>query len=183
VLREAVAEYDEKRYEGIVKIMKARGGCQLWDWKPCHVAKRLVELGEEDYDPKLDGKGARRRRKERKRQQELQGQQDHQAQPGLWNQYDEQGRGAHTTSRLTTEEEETLFERFYAGEDESPEPELMHIAEYEPAAGHAGIDQDVGHAQSSRVAKQACDQMIARQHMDNVPSFYRNQHPGHHQHM
>lgn len=161
--------------------MKARGGCQLWDWGRDNVIKRLVELGEEEYDSELDGKAASRKRKlrRRKQDQELDTQQHDRANPSTSSShYDEQGRGIHKVAALTAEETEALFQRFYEAEEETPEPDMMHMAEYEQDACQVSAGQEAGQAQSSRVARQACSQLIARQQRDHLSPFYGNPSPG-----
>ncbi|ETS74790.1 hypothetical protein PFICI_13274 [Pestalotiopsis fici W106-1] len=166
-LTEAIEEYDKRRYIDILKIMKEKKGCRVWDWKPEHIAKRLSELGEEEYDPDLKPKKIRRRRKEIQREK---------GQPNLWAEpsppsavYDERGLSLQTRNNLSSEEEERLLEAFFVPEEESPanHPDAMDLSGSFPHSRRTSAQQD---HQSERVAKQACDQMIA-QHSETTPYY------------
>ncbi|KAI0126532.1 hypothetical protein BJ170DRAFT_409826 [Xylariales sp. AK1849] len=124
-LLEAVNEYDRKRHEMILKIMKEKGGCVFWDWKPPIIAKRLIELGEEEYNPRGNGKKARRAREALMSQQST---------DNLWNAqlppnaiYDDEGMCIQTRVTMTSEEEDLLIQTLIESEPESPdqEPELI----------------------------------------------------------
>lgn len=167
-LIEAIEEYDKRRYIDILKIMKEKKGCRVWDWKPEHIAKRLSELGEEEYDPDLKPKKIRRRRKEIQREK---------GQPNLWAEpsppsavYDERGLSLQTRNNLSPEEEERLLEAFFEPEKESPEenPDAMDLSGPYPDSRRASAQQD---HHSERVAKHACDQMIAQQHSEATPYY------------
>ncbi|KAH8195161.1 hypothetical protein TruAng_010667 [Truncatella angustata] len=181
-LLEAIAEYDKRRYSDLIKIMKEKGGCRYWEWKPEHIAKRLAELGEEEFDPETKPKTIRRRRKETQRQRTQQ--------PNLWNQpsppsamYDGHGLSTETRINLTAEQEEQLFRNLFEPEPESPVPENTEISESTPPSRRVSTHQELNQAQSERVAKQACDKMIAKQQQqpprqhDNM-SYYNNQFAG-----
>lgn len=175
-LTEAIEEYDKRRYIDILKIMKEKKGCRVWDWKPEHVAKRLSELGEEEYDPDLKPKKIRRRRKEIQRER---------GQPNLWAQpsppsavYDERGLSMQTRNNLSSEEEQRLLEAFFVPEEQSPEdPEAMDVSPSYPDSRRASAQHG---AQSERVAKQACDQMISQQHHDTASPYYDDSFRGQH---
>jgi hypothetical protein len=162
--------------------MKEKKGCRVWEWKSEHIAKRLSELGEEEFDSEVKPKKIRKRRQELLRQRQ---------QPNLWNQpsppsvmYDDQGLSLETRVKLSAEEEEQLLSHLFMPEPASPDGDLMDISESLPSSRRASNQQELSQAQSERVAKQACEQLIARQHRDNT-SYYGSQYSGqqlnHHQ--
>ncbi|KAI1500256.1 hypothetical protein F5X99DRAFT_419364 [Biscogniauxia marginata] len=147
-LKRAVEELDRRRYKDLLKLMKDFGGCEAWEWKEGHIAKRLVELGYDEFDPQEPTKKPRRPRKKPMRNQ---------SSGPTWDtslnnipyEYD---------TRTVTSEQEAYLEQFCKPEPESPRPEVaQRISE------HTGIDnkRDPSNNQSARVAKQACQQMLA----------------------
>lgn len=161
--------------------MREKGGCAYWDWKAEHIAKRLAELGEEEFDPEVKPKKIRRRRKEILRQRE---------QPNLWNKpsppgaiYDDNGFSMSTRVNLTAEQEEQLFENMFVPEPESSEADDMDISESTAGSRRVSTQQEYCHVPSERVAKQVCQRMITQQH-GNV-SYYGNHYSPseNHQHM
>lgn len=171
-LKEAIEEYDKRRYKDILIIMKEKGGCRAWDWKMEHIAKRLVELGEEEFDPEMKPKKTRRRRKELQRQRQ---------QPNLWNQpsppsayYDQQGLSTATRNELTAEEQERIFSSLFIEEQESQDVDAMDTLEPVPDSRRSSTQRELNQAHSERVAKQACEQLIAQQQQGSA-SFYQSQ--------
>ncbi|KAK6074166.1 hypothetical protein SCUP515_06556 [Seiridium cupressi] len=172
----ALEEYDERRYFDIIKIMKEKGGCRAWNWRPEQVATRLVELGEEESH--VSTKITRKRREELLRQRQN---------PNLWAQpsppsalYDEQGLSVQTRGNLSAEEEEQLFTRLFVPESESEtsDPDLMDTTESDPASGRTNVQRGLSEAHSGRVAKQACEQLLAQQHQ--ASPYYNHQYSGQH---
>ncbi|KAI0198318.1 hypothetical protein F4808DRAFT_436588 [Astrocystis sublimbata] len=144
-LREANEEYERRRYQEIRKIMKEKGGRQLWDWNEGNIAKRLVEMDIDEIDEKDPVKRTRRKRKSTVRRKSG-------GEPwvGCVNiQYNSQPR------ELSTHEDQMLLEAFCKTEPDSPHPEAL--------TSSTGGNRDPSDKQSARVAKQACDQMLSRQ--------------------
>ncbi|KAI1844544.1 hypothetical protein JX266_009217 [Neoarthrinium moseri] len=183
LLLEAAAEYDNNRYDGIIKIMKERNnGSMAWDWKPPHIIKRLVELGEEEYDPEGNGEKGRKSRKKKQSQR---------TQAITWNPtpgseanvlYDDEAMRRRARASLSVEEADMLFNNVWQPEMEPEEPDLMQISEPESSMRHPSAEQDMNQAHSERVAKQACQQLMAKQHRD-TSSFYGSPFPERDHHM
>ncbi|KAI0912867.1 hypothetical protein F4823DRAFT_139328 [Ustulina deusta] len=147
-LREAVEEYERRRYPEIRKIMKEKGGRRVWDWNEGSIAKRLVQMGVDEIDQRDPIKRTRRKRKSTARQKSG-------GEPwvGCVNlQYNAEPR------QLTVEESELLLEAFCTTEPESPQ--LEDVTEH-PATSCTDDDKNFSESQSARVAKQACDQMLS----------------------
>jgi hypothetical protein len=171
ILLDAVEEYDKQRYAGILKIMKERGGGKIWEWKDLHIIKRLADLGEEEFNPQGDGKKARRsRQKSQRRQSAL----------NLWPppqdaMYNEENLSIQTQATMSSEEEDQLLQNLFKQEDESPGPDMMlGLSDDEPSRSHTSADMDMNQSHSERVAKQACDQMIALHQRNNSQFFSRH---------
>ncbi|GAP84333.1 hypothetical protein SAMD00023353_0701480 [Rosellinia necatrix] len=148
-LKDAVEEYERRRYPEIRKIMKAKGGRRVWDWNDGSIAKRLVQMGVDEIDDQDPVKRTRRKRKSTVRQKSG-------GEPwvGCVNiQYNSEPR------ELTAEEDELLMEAFCKQEPESPLSDIMEHS----AISNVDSDRNSSDGQSARVAKQACDQMLARQ--------------------
>ncbi|KAI1115742.1 hypothetical protein F5Y14DRAFT_113297 [Nemania sp. NC0429] len=67
-LKDAVEEYERRRYAEIRRIMKEKGGRRVWDWNDGNIAKRLVQLGVDEIDNRDQVKKARRKHKSTVRQ-------------------------------------------------------------------------------------------------------------------
>lgn len=146
--------------------MKEYGGCRAWEFSDVHVAKRLVELGLEEYDPEEPSKRVRRARKPSARRTTSVG--------GPWNHPGGYHHQPHPQPirTLTTEQEDHLIEQFCKPEPETPPPESAddhmmtgddrhhHQQQENDAAARAAAENDPGRADSARVAKRACQQMF-----------------------
>ncbi|KAH9993280.1 hypothetical protein F4779DRAFT_631890 [Xylariaceae sp. FL0662B] len=150
-LKRAVEELDKRRYADIAKLMKEFGGCQAWEWKEGHIVKRLVELGIEEFDPK-DVSKKPRRQKNAARKQSTSGPWTASSMPFP---YQEQ---AHT---VTSEQEDFLLEQYCKPDPDTPEPDPMVTGNLAAQSGRSN-ERSHGEAQSERVAKQACEQMLAK---------------------
>lgn len=147
-LKEAVEEYERRRYPEIRKLMKLKGGRRVWDWNDGSIAKRLVQMGVDEIDDQDPVKRTRRKRKSTVRQKSG-------GEPwvGCVNiQYN------HEPRELTIEEDEMLMEAFCKPEPESPQMDVMDHT----TTSSVDSDRESGDGQSARVARQACDQMLAR---------------------
>ncbi|RYP59493.1 hypothetical protein DL769_008498 [Monosporascus sp. CRB-8-3] len=178
-LRKAVEEVNKRRYHDIVKAMKEHGGCRAWDFNDGHVAKRLLELGLEEYDPEEPSKRVHRRVRKQAMRRASAG--------GPWGPTattaSSQGFGHEEGLRtLTDEQEEHLIQQFCGPETKTPEPDMMTDVASAPSSSHddanraAGRDQ--GQVDSARVAKRACEQLFAKNGSaiyGNLPS--ENRHP------
>ncbi|KAI0402832.1 hypothetical protein F4802DRAFT_608430 [Xylaria palmicola] len=159
-LKDAVEEYEQRRYSEIRKIMKEKGGRRVWDWNDGSIAKRLVQMGVDEIDDRDPVKRIRRKRKSTVHQKSG-------GEPwvGCVNiQYND-------PRELTAEENEMLIEAFCKTEPESPQ--LESIAEH-PTSSRTDGDRDSAERQGARVARQACDQMITKgnQQLYNEHSRY-----------
>ncbi|KAI0109143.1 hypothetical protein GGR51DRAFT_107727 [Nemania sp. FL0031] len=150
-LKAAVEEYERRRYQEIRKIMKEKGGRRVWDWNDGSIAKRLVQMGVDEIDDRDPVKRTRRKRKSTVRQKSG-------GEPwvGCVNiQYNSEPR------ELTSAENEALLEVFCKTEPESPQSDQSMTDQ--SATCHVDDSSNSGENQSARVAKQACDQMLASQ--------------------
>ncbi|KAI0391294.1 hypothetical protein F5Y17DRAFT_468316 [Xylariaceae sp. FL0594] len=138
-LKLAVEEVDRTRYTKIREIMKEKGGRQVWDWNEGCIAKQLVMLGIDEVDNSCPRK-VRRKRKYAAR--ETSGGDTWTAAPN--NAFNAEPRV------LTQEEDEMILQGF-------SNPQMMGVAGNSPPASSPGPDR------STRVAKQACEQMMVRQ--------------------
>ncbi|KAI0444857.1 hypothetical protein F4803DRAFT_548685 [Xylaria telfairii] len=159
-LKDATEEYERRRYQEIRKIMKEKGGRRVWDWNEGSIAKRLVQMGVDEIDDRDPIRKTRRKRKSTVRQKSG-------GEPwvGCVNiQYNNEPR------ELTVEENEILLEAFCKQEINSPQPEITE----HPVTPNTDDGRSSGENQSARVAKQACDQMLARQgeHLYNGHNQY-----------
>ncbi|KAI5922115.1 hypothetical protein F4810DRAFT_307107 [Camillea tinctor] len=167
-LKRAVEELDRRRYKDLLKLMKDFGGCEAWEWKECHLAKRLVELGYDEFDPQESTKKPRRQRRKTMRSQPS----------ATWDQsmnslaYEENGQP------VTAEQEDYLFHQFC-----KPDPDAAGRESVQNISDHAsiGIKRNSNDNQSARVAKQACQQMLA----GSSDQLYSSMPPsgGNHQHI
>lgn len=155
----------------ILQIMKKLGGCRVWEWKDFNIIKRMAELGMEEFNAEGDGKKARKSRQKA---------QHRQSEANLWPpppnaMYDEEGSSMQTQATLTSEDEDQLFQNFFKIEAESPGPDLMQgISDEEPPLPHASADRDMNQSHGERVARNACDQMIALHQRNNNQFFSRH---------
>ncbi|KAI8954900.1 hypothetical protein F4801DRAFT_603478 [Xylaria longipes] len=159
-LKDATEEYERRRYQEIRKIMKEKGGRRVWDWNEGSIAKRLVQMGVDEIDDRDPIKKTRRKRKSTVRQKSG-------GEPwvGCVNiQFNSE------PSELTAEENELLLEAFCEPELDSPQPEVTE----QPVTSNTDGDKNSSENQSARVAKQACDQMLARrgEHLYNGHNQY-----------
>lgn len=149
-MRAAVEEFERRRYGEIRKIMKEKGGRRVWDWNDGCIAKRLVEMGIDEIDPR-DPNIVRRKRKSTARKRT--GGEPWTASINI--QYN------HPSYELSPEENNLLVGKFCKTEPESPD-RMEDIVEHPPTS-RVSASRDSMENQSARVAKQACDQMLARQ--------------------
>ncbi|KAH9892946.1 hypothetical protein F4778DRAFT_301312 [Xylariomycetidae sp. FL2044] len=153
-LRRAIEELERRRYTDVLKLMKEYGGCQVWDWKESNVAKRLVELGIDEFDPEDATKKPRRQRKNAVRKHSMSGPwvSTHMHIP-----YEDDIR------TVSSEQEKYFLELdFCKQEAESPGSDLMDGISEHPTPSRISADRDTGDNQSARVAKQVCDQVLGR---------------------
>ncbi|KAI1081921.1 hypothetical protein F5B20DRAFT_38540 [Whalleya microplaca] len=170
-LKRAVEELDKRRYSDIAKLMKEYGGCQAWEWKDGHIVKRLVELGIEEFDPK-DITKKPRRNKNAARKQSTGGPWAASSMPFAYQD------PAHT---VTSEQEDLILEQYCKAEPDTPEPNPI-ITENNNSQSRRSHERGSGESQSERVAKQACEQLLAKrsdQIYGNLPMG--NEHHHHHQ--
>lgn len=114
-LKDAVEEYERRRYQEIRKIMREKGGRRVWDWNDGNIAKRLVQLGVDEIDNRDPIKKIRRKHKSTVRQKAG-------GEPWVGRvniQYNSEPR------ELTTEEDEFLLQEFCKSESEPPQSELV----------------------------------------------------------
>ncbi|KAK6820632.1 hypothetical protein PG987_015032 [Apiospora arundinis] len=132
LLRKAEEEYENRRLSEILKIFLDLGGGQNWKIKLPHIAKQLIEMGVDAFDPEFDPKKARRRRKMSSRRRSCTTNALHD--PTSMNQYlgesllyDEDhsmgGLDHHNAVRLNEEDDERLFAHYLKEESPSPEPD------------------------------------------------------------
>ncbi|RYP13417.1 hypothetical protein DL767_010775 [Monosporascus sp. MG133] len=180
-LRKAVEEVNKRRYHDIVKAMKEHGGCRAWDFNDGHVAKRILELGLEEYDPEEPSKRVHRRvRKQATRRSSA---------DGPWGstatRASPQGFGHEEGLRtLTHEQEEHLIQQFCKPETKTPEPDMMTDVARVPSSSHDDANRaagrNPGQVDSARVAKRACEQLFAKNGnaiYGNLPSEDRHPMP------
>ncbi|KAJ8127651.1 hypothetical protein O1611_g5985 [Lasiodiplodia mahajangana] len=161
-LKAAVEEYERRRYQEIRKIMKEKGGRRVWDWNDGSIAKRLVQMGVDEIDDRDPVKRTRRKRKSTVRQKSG-------GEPwvGCVNiQYNSEPR------ELTAEENNMLLETFCKTEPESPQSDQPMIDQ--PATSSTDGSRNSVENKSARVAKHACDQILANQgeHLYNGHNRY-----------
>lgn len=139
------------------------GGCQAWEWKEGHILKRLVDLGIEEFDPEDATKKPRRKSKKsisKQQQRSTTGKQQSWADPNAPFPYEEDGR------TITAEQENYILETYCKPEPDSPIPDaiMQGVMEHPPNALSTGgsPDKDAGESQSERVAKHACEQLLAK---------------------
>ncbi|ORY55441.1 uncharacterized protein BCR38DRAFT_414894 [Pseudomassariella vexata] len=156
-LREAREELDSMYYVLLLKIMREKGGCRAWDWKPMHVIKRSVELGLEEWDPEL-GNVKKSKKKRKQSGPSTVNLWQNNAEPDVL--YDDQGLSISTSVMMSNEQEEQLFAKWDQPEPETPEPDPMQgVTEHRPSVSRASTEMELNQAQSERVAKQACKQL------------------------
>ncbi|RYO78470.1 hypothetical protein DL762_008682 [Monosporascus cannonballus] len=183
-LRKAVEEVNKRRYHDIVKAMKEHGGCRAWDFNDGHVAKRVLELGLEEYDAEEPSKRVHRRtRKQATRRASAGGPWDTTITTNTTTTASSQEFGYEEGLRtLTDEQEEHLIHMFCKSETKTPEPDMMTDVASVPPSSHddanRGAERDPGQVDSARVAKRACEQLFAK----NVSAIYgklpnENRHP------
>ena len=174
LLRRAEEEYENRRLSEIMKIFGELGGGQSWMIKIPHIAKLLIEMGIDAFDPEFDPKKARRRRKMSSRRRSCTTSALHN--PTLMNQYlgepllyDEDhsmGRLEHNAVRLSEEDDERLFAHYLKEESQSPEPDsaLQDIPQSRALYPQSSPEMTMGQSRSEQVARQACEQLIHQQH-------------------
>lgn len=177
--------------------MKELGGAQIWEWKPQHIESQLVKMGLEE--PTMDeATKLRRRNRLAERKRAAQQQHQHNAMMS-WGRPVDMPHAQYpfphhmtappttyevmpgTTMALsdepeyTTEQEDQVLDqlvRKYAIKEESHSPafpstpEMMDMTFTRSDMGHS---QHVGSHQSERVARQACEQLIAHSRLQNRP--------------
>ncbi|KAI1338281.1 hypothetical protein F5Y15DRAFT_124413 [Xylariaceae sp. FL0016] len=151
-LRQAAEEWERRRLTEIKKLMKDFGGYQAWEWREGHIAKRLVSLGIDEFDEDEPNKRPRRQRKNavRKHSSASQWPMHH-----LYDQPPE-------LRPVTAEQEAFLLDEFCKPGPLSPEPDMMQGVTEDGCLSRMSADRDPGEDQSARVAKQACDAMLAK---------------------
>ena len=170
----AAKEYDNNRYNEILKLMPKHGGMRRYTWKPVHIAKKLVDLGVDEFDPETKGKKPKCRPKSASRRQ---------TQATTPNLYDPSLLQQPSTSyappqemeyaqpqRMSPEDLEIMFQSFHCDDSEdSPEPESVvgsaagpsfYPAERRESLAHSdsGIEND--DCYSSQMAQQHCPQFL-----------------------
>ncbi|KAL7620346.1 hypothetical protein AAE478_009340 [Parahypoxylon ruwenzoriense] len=151
----AVEELDRRRYSDLAKLMKEKyGGCQAWEWKEGHILKRLVELGLEEFDPDDVKKPRRKKRTTGKRPSDKQPWTN----PGAPFPCEEDAR------TVTSEQEKYILEHYCKPDTESPDPDVMlGVVEHPHSLSNRGsIDRELMESRSGRVAKQTCEQLLAK---------------------
>ncbi|KAK8064934.1 hypothetical protein PG994_007572 [Apiospora phragmitis] len=179
LLRKAEEEYENRRITEILKIFRDLGGAQNWKIETPHVAKQLIELGIDAFDPEFDPKKARRRRKmsSRRRNCTTSALYD----PTSMNQYlndsvlyDEDdhmsGLEHHNAVKLSEEDDERLFSHYLKEETQSPQPDssLQDIPQNRALYPQPSPEMSMGQSRSEQVARQACDHIIHQQHHNNI---------------
>ncbi|KAK7983905.1 hypothetical protein PG990_012616 [Apiospora arundinis] len=176
LLRKAEEEYENRRLSEILKIFLDLGGGQNWKIKLPHIAKQLIEMGVDAFDPEFDPKKARRRRKMSSRRRSCTTNALHD--PTSMNQYlgesllyDEDhsmgGLDHHNAVRLNEEDDERLFAHYLKEESPSPEPDssLQDIPQSRAVYPQSSPEITMGQSRSEQVARQACEQMIHQNNM------------------
>jgi len=131
--------------------MKDKGGRRVWSWNEGCIAKQLAMLGVDEIV-----KTGKVRRKRKYAARETTGGEAWTAVPN--NPFNTEPR------ILTHEEDEILLQAFCKLDSASPPPEqLAGVAANSPPASNPGANRSSCQSQSTRVAKQACEQMMARQ--------------------
>ncbi|KAI1492610.1 hypothetical protein F5X96DRAFT_691215 [Biscogniauxia mediterranea] len=167
-LKRAVEELDRRRYKDLLKLMKDYGGCEAWEWKECHLAKRLVELGYDEFDPQESTKKPRRQRRKAMRNQSSSTTWD----PTIT------GLAYGNPQPVSEEQEEYLFHQYCKPDpDAAGRESVQNISEHEGV----GVKRNTGDNQSARVAKQACQQILAGSNEQLYSSIPPS--GGNHQHM
>ncbi|KAI1766699.1 hypothetical protein GGR53DRAFT_518916 [Hypoxylon sp. FL1150] len=156
-LKLATEEWDRRRHAEIAKIMKEKyGGCQAWEWKEAHIAKRMVELGLEEFDPEDVTKKPRRKSKKAMNKHRPTGKQQQWGAPNATLPYED------TVYTLTTEQENYIISQYCKPEPDSPNLEALQGVLEHPSARGSPDHKYAGENQSERVAKQACEQLLAK---------------------
>lgn len=173
----ATEEYERNRYNEILKLMPKYGGMRRYTWKPQHIAKKLVDLGIDEFDPDTKGKKPKCRPKSSTQRQ---------TQTTTPNLYDPSLLQQPSTSyapqqeleyppppRMSPEDLEAMFQSFHCDDSEdSPEPENVmgsapatglppsYAAERRESTAHSdsGIENDDSY--SSQMARQHCPQQF-----------------------
>lgn len=195
----AAEEYDRNRYKGILKLMPQFGGMRRYAWKEAHIAKKLVDMGVDEFDPDPKGKKPKCRPKSAARRQ---------TQTTTPNLYDPSLLQQASTSyappqemeclqppRMSPEELEAMFQSFHCDDsDDSPEPESVEDSVGGttglPPFYTAGRRESVAHSDSgienddsygTPMAQQHCPQFLPQ---DTPQAPYAQQRPapgqGHH---
>ncbi|KAK8008681.1 hypothetical protein PG991_011232 [Apiospora marii] len=185
LLRRAEEEYENRRLSEILKIFRELGGGQNWKIELPHVAKQLIEMGIDAFDPEFDPKKARRRRKLNSRRRSCTT--NHLNDPAAMNQYlgdsliyDEDqhmsGLEHHNAVKLSEEDDERLFSHYLKEETPSPEPDssMQDIPQSRALYPQSSPETSMGQSRSEQVARQACEQMIHQQNH----TIYMPQHQG-----
>jgi len=166
--------------------MKENGGCRVWDWKPQHIEAMLVKLGIEE--PTVDEKtGIRLRRKNKQARRRASQASHHTSIMGDWSnglglhpsfqshphhvasvnghgRYEMMAEEPNIPPTFSSEQENELIDQIFnkpVKTEGSLSPEVMEMG-YEGGSSGRG-SHDLGHHQSERVARQACEQLMQQQ--------------------
>ncbi|KAK8074884.1 hypothetical protein PG997_009547 [Apiospora hydei] len=162
------------------------GRGQNWKFEIPHVAKQLIEMGIDAFDPEFDPKKARRRRKMNSRRRSCTTNALYD--PTSMNQYlgdsslyDEDHRMGglehhNNAVKLSEEDDDRLFSHYLKEETQSPEPDssLQDIPQSRAVYPQPSPEMSMGQSRSEQVARQHCDQLIHQQHHN----IYMPQHQG-----
>ncbi|KAH9903872.1 hypothetical protein F4778DRAFT_735852 [Xylariomycetidae sp. FL2044] len=113
-LKRAVKELVRNRHTELQKLMKEHGGCQAWDWREDHIAKRLSELYIERFGKSNHHTNARRQNKSNTRKSSSR------RKVSVLNLACQDD-----IPSATSQQEEDLLEQSCKREHETPEPYLM----------------------------------------------------------
>ncbi|KAK7962375.1 uncharacterized protein PG986_003200 [Apiospora aurea] len=186
LLRKAEEEYENRRLSEILSIFRELGGGQNWKFEIPHVAKQLIEMGIDAFDPEFDPKKARRRRKMNSRRRSCTTNALYD--PTSMNQYlgdsalyDEDHRMGglehhNNAVKLSEEDDDRLFSHYLKEETQSPEPDssLQDVPQSRAVYPRPSPEMSMGQSRSEQVARQHCDQLIHQQHHN----IYMTQHQG-----
>ncbi|KAK8016318.1 hypothetical protein PG993_014507 [Apiospora rasikravindrae] len=185
LLRKAEEEYENRRLSEILNIFREMGGGQNWKFDIPHIAKQLIEMGIDAFDPEFDPKKARRRRKMSSRRRSCTT--NALSEPAAMSQYlggsslydeDHHMSGLehhHNTVKLSEEDDDRLFSHYLKEETQSPEPDssLQDIPQSRALYPQPSPEMSMGQSRSEQVARQHCDQLIYQQHHNSYAPQYQ----------